>query len=110
MKYRTKKFSMEVAQLLKSIDKDFVSYEIAKQLLRSGMSVGANTRSAFRGRSRKEFIAKLGIVIEEADESAFWLELLEEFSYGKKEKIKELEREANQLVSIFSSISSKYKL
>ena len=62
-------------------------YAIGRQLLRSGTSVGANTRAAFMGRSRKEFVAKLGIVIEEEDESLFWMEILSDSNIVEKEKL-----------------------
>ena len=93
-----------------SLDKDFITQTLGKQLLRSGTSVGANTRSAFRGRSNKEFVAKLGIVIEEADECIFWLELLNEGTTLNKELTDKLIKEADQLVAIFVSIVKKNKL
>lgn len=82
---------------------------IINQLLRSATSVGANTRSAYRGRSKKEFIAKIGIVIEEADESQFWLELASETQLCNNDTIEDLKKEANELVSIFTSISKRSK-
>jgi len=73
-------------------------------------SVGANTRSAFRGRGTKEFTAKLGIVVEEADESCFWLEVVEELALVKdNNKVKDLLKEAEELTAIFNSIKYKYK-
>jgi four helix bundle protein len=76
---------------------------LGKQLLRSGTSIGANYRAACRGRSRAEFIAKLGIVLEESDETVFWLELFKEGNVFPAEKLHDLAREANELVSIFVS-------
>ena len=70
-------------------------------MLRSGTSVGANYRAACRARSRAEFIAKLGIVLEEADETVFWLELLLEGGIVKHEKLDALLKEAQELTSIF---------
>lgn len=78
-------------------------------MLRSGTSVGANTRSAFRGRSNKEFIAKVGIVIEEADECVYWLELIQETIEHDNTTIQSLIKEADELVAIFVSISKKNK-
>ena len=78
LKQRTKDYALAVIRLGVTLPKSEVGRVIGRQLLRSGTSVGANTRAAFRGRSKKEFIAKLGIVIEEADESLYWLELLTE--------------------------------
>jgi len=74
---------------------------LGKQVLRSGTSVGANYRAACRARSRAEFIAKLGIVLEEADETVFWLELLLEGGIVKSEKLDNLLKEAQELTSIF---------
>jgi len=82
-------------------------YAIGRQLLRSGTSVGANTRAAFMGRSRKEFVAKLGIVIEEEDESLFWMEILSDSNIVEKEKLSFLMKEANELVAIFTSLVKK---
>ncbi|MFO0823514.1 MAG: four helix bundle protein [Gemmataceae bacterium] len=73
---------------------------IGKQLLRSATSVGANYRSACRGRSPAEFIAKMGIVEEEADESAYWMELLVESELVKQESITDLRREAGEIVAM----------
>ena len=70
-------------------------------MLRSGTSVGANYRAACRARSRAEFVAKLGIVLEEADETVFWLELLPDGGIVKREKLEGLVKEAEELTSIF---------
>ena len=78
LKKRTKQFGLRVIQLVESLPKTKTATTIGNQLLRCGTSVGANYRAACRGRSRAEFIAKLGIVEEEADESAYWLEMLVE--------------------------------
>jgi four helix bundle protein len=74
---------------------------LGKQLLRSGTSVGANYRAACRARSKDEFIAKLGIVLEEADESVFWLELIEETGLVGPDKLRSLLNEAEELTAIF---------
>jgi len=110
LKERAKRFSISVVRLYVSLPVTAESQVIGKQLLRSATSVGANTRAAFRGRSNKEFIAKLGIVIEEADESQFWLELIDDLELSKdKAKVESLTKEANELTAIFNSIKSKYK-
>lgn len=111
LKDRTKKFSIRVINLVKQLDNTLGDREIGRQLIRSGMSVGANTRAAFRGRSKKEFIAKLGIVIEEADESSFWMDMLEETSSSKinKQELNALNKEAIELTSIFVSVKQKNK-
>jgi len=104
---RTKQFSLNILNLFKNLPKDTSTQILGKQLLRSGTSVGANSRAAFRGRSTKEYIAKLGIVVEEADESIFWLELLKESSLIKN--IDGLIEEADVLTSIFVSLIKKAK-
>ncbi len=74
---------------------------IANQLVRSGTSVGANYRAACRGRSKAEFVAKLGIVIEEADECEYWLELIIDGNLLPKNKVEFLRQEAHELAAIF---------
>ncbi len=76
---------------------------IDQQILRSATSMAANYRAAGRARSKAEFIAKIGIVIEEADETVFWLEMLAESGIVKPEKLTEMMTEANQLLSIFAA-------
>ena len=109
LKARTKKFALEIIVLFRSLPNAYEFKVIGGQLLRSGTSVGANTRAAYRGRSRKEFLAKIGIVIEEADESTFWLEILEEMKLVNQSEIERLKKEADELTAIFTSISKKYK-
>jgi len=76
---------------------------IGKQLLRAGTSVAANYRAVGRARSKAEFIAKMGTVVEEADETVFWLELLAEAGIFPKERLESLLREANELLAIFAA-------
>ena len=106
---RTKLFSVAIVKYVQSLPQTYIAREIGRQLLRSGMSVGSNTRAAYRARSKKEFIAKLGVVIEEADESAFWLELITESEIHNAEEINQLHKEANELVSIFISVVKKFR-
>jgi len=100
LKQRTKQFALRVLKLVAALPKTIEGRAIANQLVRSGTSVGANYRAACRGRSKAEFIAKLGNVEEEADESAFWLEIIIEGNFLKKEQVENLLREANELVAI----------
>jgi len=74
---------------------------LGRQVLRSGTGVGANYRALCRARSRPEFIAKLGVVLEEADETVFWLELLIETGMVQRSRLEPLRKEANELTSIF---------
>ena len=103
IKLRTKQFALRIIQLVQSLPKNPTVDVIARQLLRSGTSVGANYRSACRARSTAEFISKMGIVEEEADESLFWMELLIENNLMKKEKLELLMKEADEIVSIIVS-------
>jgi len=105
LKTRTKRFGLNVIELVEQLPKGETSYVLRRQLLRSATSVGANYRSACRGRSRAEFIAKLGVVIEEADESAYWLEMLVDAGKLQQEQAEGLIDEANQLVAIFTASS-----
>jgi four helix bundle protein len=76
---------------------------VAGQLLRAATSVAANYRAACRGRSRAEFIAKLGIVLEESDESLLWLELIVESDLLPRTRVERLLKEANELTAIFTT-------
>jgi four helix bundle protein len=103
LKQRTKKFALRVIKLVDALPKTTVGRAIGNQLMRSGTSVGANYRSACRGRSKAEFIAKVGIVEEEADESAYWMELIIESGLMKPALINDLLREANELTAIMTA-------
>jgi four helix bundle protein len=103
LKDRTKKFALRVIRVIRSLPSGQEGRIIGHQLLRSGMSVAANYRAVCRARSRPEFLAKLAIVIEEADESAFWLEMLVDAGLISEAKLKDLKSEANQLVAIFNA-------
>lgn len=98
---RTKQFAIDVIQLMRRISKNQIEARIIiRQVIRSATSVGANYRAACRGRSKKEFVAKLGIVIEEADESLFWLEIIRDTELLDGELIKPLLKEAGEIVAI----------
>lgn len=103
IKQRTKTFAIRVIRLVDSLPQTVSAQVIAKQIVRSSTAVAANYRASCRARSQAEFIAKLGIVEEEADESLFWLELLVESGIVKKEKLELLMAEANELTSIIVS-------
>jgi four helix bundle protein len=100
MKARTKKFALRIIKLVNALPNTPAASTIAKQLLRSGTSVGANYRSACRAKSTADFISKLSIVEEEADESAYWLELLAESGVVRASMISDLSDEADQIVAI----------
>ena len=100
LKQRTKAFALRVMKMVGALPNDSVGRAIGGQLVRSGTSVGANYRAACRGRSKAEFIAKLGIVIEEADESGYWMELIIEGELLPTDKVELLLDEANQITAI----------
>ncbi|HEV2883464.1 MAG TPA: four helix bundle protein [Pyrinomonadaceae bacterium] len=103
LKKRTKRFGLRIMKLVVALPKGSVGWAIGNQLVRSGTSVGANYRAACRARSKAEFIARLGIVEEEADESAYWLEMIVEGDLMKSSLVKPLMQEANELVAIVTA-------
>jgi len=100
---RTKQFALRVFRLVGVLPETIQGRVVAAQLLRSGTSVAANYRAACRARSKPEFIAKLGIVEEEADESAFWLELIIETGLLNPRKVTPLLAEAGEIVAMMAS-------
>lgn len=103
LKFRTKKYSLMIIDLIEMLPDTIAGRAIANQLIRSGTSVGANYRAACRARSDREFIAKLTIVAEESDETLFWLELIIEKQWADKTQVENLWKEGNELTSIFVS-------
>jgi four helix bundle protein len=99
-KNRTKQFALRVITLFRALPKTDEARVIGKQLLRSATSVAANYRAACRARSDAEFYAKICIVVEEADETLFWLELLEESGIFTREKLTLLKKEADEITAI----------
>jgi four helix bundle protein len=106
LKLRTKDFALRVLKLYRCLPRTEEARILGSQLLRSSTSIGANYRAACRGRSRAEFVAKLGIVLEEADETVFWLELFQEGNIFPAEKLRNLVQEANELVLNFCQLSA----
>ena len=100
---RTKQFALRVIKLVGELPRTIEDRAIASQLMRSGTSVAANYRAACRARSKPEFIAKLGTVEEEADECAFWLELIIDAGLMSESKIRPLLSEASEIVAIMAS-------
>jgi four helix bundle protein len=100
LKERTKRFALRILKLVSALPRSIEGRAIGNQLVRSGTSVGANYRAACRWRSKAELVSKLGTVEEEADESAFWLELIIEGGLLKKKRVEALLQEANELVAI----------
>ena len=100
LKDRTQAFALAVVGLVEDLPHGRSADAIGNQLLRSGTSVGANYRAACRSRSRREFLAKLGIVEEEADETQFWLDLIIARGLADTDRVVKLREEARQLVAI----------
>jgi len=100
---RTKQFALRVIKVVGALPRTIEGGAIANQSMRSGTSVAGNYRAACRARSKPEFISKLGTVEEEADESAFWLELLIDAGLMSERKIRSLLNEATEIVAIMAS-------
>lgn len=100
---RTKKFALRIIKLVDTLPNTLAGRTIGGQLIRSGTSVSSNYRAACRGRSKAEFIAKLGIVEEEADESCHWLEVIIEANLLEERLVVDLLREANELTAIMAA-------
>lgn len=97
---RTKAFGLRVIRVVESLPRNAVTSVIGRQLVDSGTSVGANYRSACGARSPAEFRVKMGIVEEEADESAYWIELLVDAGHLRHEKVRDLINEAHEIVAM----------
>ncbi len=102
LKMRTKKFAIWIVRLFQALPRREDARTLGKQLLRSGTSVAANYRAVSRSRSKAEFVARLGIVVEEIDETVFWLELLVESNIVPQRRLGDLQQEANELLAIFA--------
>jgi four helix bundle protein len=100
---RTKQFALRIFTLVGALPQTIQGRAVASQLIRSGTSVAANYRAACRARSKLEFVAKLGVVEEEADESAFWLELIIETRLLSAAKVRPLLIEAGEIVAMMAS-------
>ncbi|MFC1463777.1 MAG: four helix bundle protein [Candidatus Brachytrichaceae bacterium NZ_4S206] len=109
MKVRTKQFGLRVLKLYAALPRSEEARVIGRQLLRSGTSVGANYRAVCRAQSDKDFLSKLGVVIEETDETLFWLELLVAGEIMPATKLSSLTQEANELLAIFGATQRTVK-
>lgn len=110
LKKRTKLFSINIIHLARTLPKNDEGYIIKKQIIRCATSAAANYRSACRARSGADFISKISIVEEEADETCFWLEILEESGMMHKNEVAKLYDESCQLTAIFSASRKTSKL
>jgi four helix bundle protein len=103
LRVRTKAFALRIIKMSQTLPRTREANVIAQQILRSATSMAANYRAVGRARSQAEFIAKLGIVVEESDETVFWLEMLGDSGLVAVNKLRDLNNEATQLLSIFSA-------
>src|SRR5712664_3591451 len=101
---RTKSFALQIIRLFSALPKTTEAQVIGKQVLRSGTSVGANYREAYRGRSKAEFVAKCGDSLRELEETAYWLELLVDGKIVPAERVSALRQECDELIAIFVTI------
>jgi four helix bundle protein len=106
---RTKQFHIDVIRLCASLPRNAAGFEIAKQLIRSAGSVGANYRATMRAKSKADFVYKIQIVLEEADESHYWLEIIKEAELISGNEINRLIGEANELTAIFAATDKTNK-
>lgn len=107
---RLRKFGLRIITMVEYLPEKRLSNVIANQILRSSTSIGANYRAACRAKSRKDFINKLKIVEEETDETLYWLELIEDAKLFTPERIINLKKESEKLLSIFVSSLKTSKL
>jgi len=103
LRRRSAEFALRIIRLFRALPETEEARIIGKQMLRSGTSVAANHRAVCRARSSREFISKIGIVVQEADETVFWLELLVESGIVAKPLLDSLLTEANELLAIFAA-------
>ena len=101
LRARTKDFALRIISLFRALPETKEAQVIGNQLLRCGTAVGAKYRSACHARSRADFISRIGVVIEEADQSVFWLELLADLNIVKREGLEGLLQESRELTAIF---------
>lgn len=109
LRTRTKDFALRVIRLYSSLPKSTLAQVLGKQFLRSGTSVGANYREAYRARSKAEFIAKVGDCLKEIEETGYWFELVVDSQLVTQEKMQSLQAECNELTAIFVTSIKKAK-
>jgi TIGR02436 family protein len=109
LRERTRNFALRIVRMFAKLPKTTEAQILGKQLLRSGTSIGANYREAYRGRSRAEFISKCGDCLREIEETAYWLELLVAADIVSSDKLAALRQECDELTAIFVSIIKQSK-
>ena len=109
LRERTKAFALRIIRTYSALPKTTEAQVLGKQVLRSGTSVGANYREACRGRSKAEFVSKVGDCLKELDETAYWLELLVESKVMPAASLDALRDETDQLLAIFTTVAKNAK-
>jgi four helix bundle protein len=109
LRHRTKEFALQIIRVFSELPKTTEAQVLGKQVLRSGTSVGANYREAYRARSRAEFIAKCGDSLRELEETAYWLELLVDGKIVRPDKLSAVRQECDELIAIFVTILKSSK-
>ncbi len=109
LRVRTKAFALRIIKMFGQLPKSEVARVVGKQVLRSGTSVGANYREAYRARSKAEFVAKMGDCLRELEETSYWLELLVESGSVTAKKLASLLQETDELTAIFTTIVKRTK-
>ena len=103
IKKRSKQFALRIVRLFRALPRAAEAQVMGRQLLRSGTAVAANYRAVCRARSKAEFVAKIGVVVEETDETVFWLEMLVEAGIIRASRMEPLLKEAHELLAIFAA-------
>ena len=106
---RTKRFALQIIRMFTALPKTVEAQVIGRQVLRSGTSVGANYREAYRSSSRAEFTAKAGDCLKELEETSYWLELLVDSGIVEQKRLADLLKECDELIAIFVTIIKKTK-
>jgi len=106
---KSKRFALSIVKLYKQLTNDKKEYILSKQLLRSGTSIGANVREAIRGQSKPDFYHKLNIALKEADESAYWLELLHESEFIDTTQFSSISADCIEIIALLVSITKTQK-
>jgi four helix bundle protein len=106
---RTKQFNIDVIKLCEKLPRSAAGFELAKQVIRSAGSVGANYRATLRAKSKADFIYKIEIVLEEADESLYWLEVIHEAGLVTDTEMLRMIKEADELTAIFAATDKTAK-
>jgi len=108
-RYRTKEFALRVVRMFSALPKTTEAQTLGRQILRSGTSVGANYREAYRARSKAEFISKCGDSLRELEETAYWIELLVDSGIVTAARLADLRAECDELIAIFVTILKRTK-